>query len=149
MAGQFLLTPAPGGRICPPHPRKNRTGSGKPALPQNRARRRLPLRGPEVRSRIFFKLMAAFLVVIIAATITFDVMIGDAWRASLRAEIERNLIQKTQLLAHRVETDRAHSLADIAAQEGQSAGARVTIIDPTRKVLADPQPTPPPIATHP
>lgn len=91
-----------------------------------------------MRSGIFLKLMAAFLVVILAAAVTFDVTLGGAWQASLRNEIERNLVQKTQLLAHRVETDRSgHSLADIAAQEAQSAGARVTIIDPAGNVLAD------------
>jgi two-component system, OmpR family, phosphate regulon sensor histidine kinase PhoR len=90
-----------------------------------------------VRNGIFLKLLAAFLVVILAAAVTFDAMLGGAWQASLRTEIERNLIQKTELLAHRVETDRSHSLADIAAQEGQSAGARVTIIDPAGNVLAD------------
>jgi len=90
-----------------------------------------------VRNRIFFKLLAAFFVVILSAAVTFDVMVGGAWQASLRTEIERNLIQKTELLAHRVETDRSHSLPDIAAQEGQSAGARVTIIDPRGQVLAD------------
>jgi two-component system phosphate regulon sensor histidine kinase PhoR len=92
--------------------------------------------------------MAAFLVVIVAAAVTFDVMIGGAWQASLRAEIERNLTQKTQLLGHRVETDRAHSLADIAAQEAQSAGARVTIIDPTGKVLADSEANPVAMENH-
>src|SRR5258708_13085250 len=75
-------------------------------------------------------------------------MVGGTWQASLRAEIERNLIQKTQLLAHRVETDRSHSLADIAAQEGQSAGARVTIIDPTGKVLADSEANPAAMENH-
>jgi two-component system, OmpR family, phosphate regulon sensor histidine kinase PhoR len=96
-----------------------------------------------VRNRIFFKLMAAFLVVIVAAAVIFDVMIGGALQASLRTEIERNLMQKTQLLAHRVETDRSgHSLADIAAQEGQAAGARVTIIDPLGNVLADSESSP-------
>jgi two-component system phosphate regulon sensor histidine kinase PhoR len=91
-----------------------------------------------VRNGIFLKLLAAFLFVILAAAVTFDVMLGGAWQASLRSEIERNLVQKTELLAHRVETDRTgHSLADIAAQEGQAAGARVTIIDPTGAVLAD------------
>jgi two-component system phosphate regulon sensor histidine kinase PhoR len=91
-----------------------------------------------VRNGIFLKLLAAFLVVILAAAVTFDVMLSGAWQDSLRGEIERNLIQKTQLLAHRVETDRTgHSLADIAAQEGQAAGARVTIIDPAGNVLAD------------
>src|SRR5258708_18027149 len=41
------------------------------------------------------------------------------------------------MFAYRVEADRQHSLADIAAQEGQAAGARATVIDPTGKVLAD------------
>jgi two-component system, OmpR family, phosphate regulon sensor histidine kinase PhoR len=86
--------------------------------------------------------MAAFVVVILAAAVLFDLMLGGAWEASLRSEIERNLIQKTQLLAHRVETDRSHSLVEIAAQEGHSAGARVTIIDPTGNVLADSESTP-------
>jgi two-component system, OmpR family, phosphate regulon sensor histidine kinase PhoR len=91
-----------------------------------------------VRNGIFLKLMAAFLVVIAAVAIMFDLMLGGAWEASLRSEIERNLVQKTQLLAHRVETDRTgRSLDDIAAQEGKAADARVTIIDPTGKVLAD------------
>ena len=86
--------------------------------------------------------MASFLVVILAAAVMFDLLLGGAWETSLRSEIERNLIQKTQLLAHRVETDRTHSLADIAAQEGQAAGARVTIIGPTGNVLADSEASP-------
>ena len=87
--------------------------------------------------------MAAFLVVIAAAAIMFDLMLGGAWEASLRSEIERNLIQKTQLLAHRVESDRSgHPLADIAAEEGQAAGARVTIIDAAGNVLADSEASP-------
>ncbi len=102
-----------------------------------------------MRNRIFFKLLAAFLVVIVAAAVTFDVMVGGAWQASLRTEIERNLIQKTQLLAHRVETDRSgHSLADLAAQEGQSAGARVTIIDRRGAVLADSESNPASMENH-
>ena len=96
-----------------------------------------------MRNGIFLKLMAAFLVVIIAAAVMFDLMLGGAWEASLSSEIERNLVQKTQLLAHRVETDRSgHSLADIAAQEAQAANARVTIIDPTGRVLADSETNP-------
>ncbi len=91
-----------------------------------------------MRNRLFFKLLAAFLIVIVAAAVIFDVTIGGAWQASLRAEIERNLTQKTQLVAHRIDTDRSgRPLGDIAAQEAQSSGARVTIIDPAGKVLAD------------
>jgi two-component system, OmpR family, phosphate regulon sensor histidine kinase PhoR len=90
-----------------------------------------------MKNRIFFKLLAVFLIVIAATAGILDVMLGNAWAASLRAEIERNLTQKTLLFAHRVETDHNHSLAEIAAQEGQAAGARATIIDASGKVLAD------------
>src|SRR5580698_8129932 len=117
--------------------------------PQSEPWRQKRTEKKEVRNRIFFKLLAAFVLVILAAAATFDFMVGGAWQASLRTEIERNLIQKTQLLAHRVETDRTgHSLADIAAQEGQSAGARVTIIDPTGKVLADSEADPATMENH-
>ena len=95
-----------------------------------------------MRNGIFLKLLAAFLVVILAAAVMFDLLLGGAWQASLHSEIERNLIEKTQLLAHRVESDRSHSLADIAAQEGQAAGARVTIIGPAGNVLADSESSP-------
>jgi two-component system, OmpR family, phosphate regulon sensor histidine kinase PhoR len=90
-----------------------------------------------VRKRIFFKLLAAFVLVIAAATLTLDLTIRRAWERSLTTEIERNLNQKTVLFAHRVEIDHEHSLQDIASQEGQAAGARATIIDHEGKVLAD------------
>jgi two-component system, OmpR family, phosphate regulon sensor histidine kinase PhoR len=90
-----------------------------------------------VRNRIFFKLLAAFVVVIAAATATLDFSIRRAWEKSLTQEIERNLTQKAVMFAQRVQTDRQHSFQDIAAQESQAAGARATIIDPEGKVLAD------------
>ncbi|HYL14951.1 MAG TPA: ATP-binding protein [Terriglobales bacterium] len=90
-----------------------------------------------MRNRIFFKLLAAFVVVIAAATATLDFSIRRAWEKSLTQEIERNLTQKAVMFAQRVQTDRQHSFQDIAAQESQAAGARATIIDPEGKVLAD------------
>jgi two-component system, OmpR family, phosphate regulon sensor histidine kinase PhoR len=95
-----------------------------------------------VKNRIFFKLLFAFLIVIAATAVTLDLMIGGAWENSLRTEIERNLTQKTLLFSHRVESDRTHPLADIAAQEAQAAGARATIIDSSGKVLADSEANP-------
>jgi two-component system phosphate regulon sensor histidine kinase PhoR len=101
-----------------------------------------------MKNRIFFKLLTVFLIVIAAIALILDVMIGGAWEASLRAEIERNLTQKTLLFAHRVEIDRAHNLIEIAAQEGQAAGARATIIDASGKVLADSEGNPATMENH-
>jgi HAMP domain-containing protein len=101
-----------------------------------------------VKNRIFFKLLAVFLVVIAATAAILDVMIGNAWEASLRGDIQRNLTQKTILFAHRVETDRAHSLTDIASQEAKAAGARATIIDSSGKVLADSESDPASMENH-
>jgi two-component system phosphate regulon sensor histidine kinase PhoR len=90
-----------------------------------------------VKNRIFFRLLVTFFVLIAATAITLDFMLGSAWEASLRTETERSLTQKTLLFAHRVENDRTHSPAEIAAQEAQAAAARATIIDSSGRVLAD------------
>jgi two-component system, OmpR family, phosphate regulon sensor histidine kinase PhoR len=90
-----------------------------------------------LRSRIFVKLMFVFLLVIGVTAITLQLTVHKIWERTLREQIERNLKQKTLMFAYRVEADRQHPLADIAAQEGQAAGARATVIDPTGKVLAD------------
>ena len=92
-----------------------------------------------MRRRIFFKLLGAFVLVIMVTTAALDLTIRPAWEKSLRDEVERDLQQKTLMFANRVNTDHSHSLQDIASQEGQSAGARATIIDATGKVLADSQ----------
>ncbi len=90
-----------------------------------------------MRNRIFFKLLAAFVLVIAAATLTLAISVRRAWESSLHREIERNLQQKTMMFANRVSTDRQHALQDIVSQEAQAAGARATIIDLQGKVLAD------------
>jgi two-component system phosphate regulon sensor histidine kinase PhoR len=101
-----------------------------------------------LKNRIFFKLLAVFLIVIGATAALLDVMLGGAWERSLRTEIQRNLTQKTLMFAHRVEIDHGHSLADIAAAEGQAAGARATIIDASGKVLADSESNPAEMENH-
>ena len=92
-----------------------------------------------MRRRIFFKLMLGFLLVIAASAIALDLSIRHVWERVLHDQIERNLRQKTLMFAERVENDRQHSISDIAAQAGQAAGARATVVDPTGRVLADSQ----------
>ncbi len=90
-----------------------------------------------MRSRIFFKLMLVFLLVIALTALTLQWTVHKVWVQTLHQQIQRNLREKAELFAYRVENDRQHTLADITAQEGQAAGARATVIDPTGKVLAD------------
>ena len=77
-----------------------------------------------MRRRIFFKLLLVFALVIAATVVIIDASVRSAWEKSLRQEIERNLTQKTVMFAHRVNIDRAHSLQDIAAQEGGDQGCQ-------------------------
>jgi len=57
--------------------------------------------------------------------------------ANLREQIKLQSQTKDFDVCHRVETDRQYSLAVITSQEGQAAGARATVIDPTGKVTGD------------
>jgi two-component system, OmpR family, phosphate regulon sensor histidine kinase PhoR len=90
-----------------------------------------------VKQRIFFKLLVAFIVVIAAATVTLDFTVRAAWERSLYQQVQRSLTQNTELFAHRVESDKQHTLQQIAAEESRAADARATVIDKSGHVLAD------------
>jgi two-component system phosphate regulon sensor histidine kinase PhoR len=92
--------------------------------------------------------MLVFLLVIGVTAITLQLTVRKVWEQTLHEEIERNLRQKTLMFANRVEVGGQHSLADITAQEGQAAGARATVIDPTGKVLADSEADPSTMENH-
>ena len=93
-------------------------------------------------TRIFFRYWVSFAVLLLVAAFALNLLTAHAWEKSVAVESERNLRQKTLMFAQRVDSDRHGSLAEIAAQQAQAAGARTTIIDVNGNVLADSQTDP-------
>jgi two-component system phosphate regulon sensor histidine kinase PhoR len=90
-----------------------------------------------VKRHIFFKLLAAFLLVIAIATFTLDLLVRRSWENSLRREIELALRQKVTMFADRAEHERGLTPEQLAQIVSRQAGARATIIDSQGGVLAD------------
>lgn len=116
-----------------------------------------------MRNRIFFKLLAAFVLVIAAATATFDFSVHRAWKDSLLQQIELSLRQKALMFANHVNgvgalssvvpTEKAGDtqlarLRSLVSEEGRAADARATIIDSQGKVLADSEADPGSMENH-
>ena len=90
-----------------------------------------------MNTRIFFRTLFAFVLLIAAVTAILFFSLDSFWRNTLTQEAERDLRQKTVLFAQRIEAEGRHALRDVTAQEGQAAGARATVIDVNGKVLTD------------
>lgn len=101
-----------------------------------------------MKSSVFFKLLAAFLVVILAGTFVLNLEIRRSWTQSLTSEVEKSLQQETRLFAYRVENDTSHPLHDIVKQVSEATNARATIIDRNGKVLADSDTNPEAMENH-
>jgi two-component system phosphate regulon sensor histidine kinase PhoR len=92
-----------------------------------------------VKSRIFFKLVIVFALVIAASTLTLDLAITHAWEKSVRQQIESNLRQKTAMFGLRVSAAplAAGDLKKTVQSVAEASGARATVIDSHGQVLAD------------
>jgi two-component system phosphate regulon sensor histidine kinase PhoR len=101
-----------------------------------------------VKSSVFFKLLGAFLVVIVAVTVILDLAIRSQWDQSLRSQLEQSLQQETRQFALRVDNDAAHPLSQIAKETAEATGARATIIERSGKVLADSEANPEAMENH-
>jgi two-component system, OmpR family, phosphate regulon sensor histidine kinase PhoR len=101
-----------------------------------------------VRNRIFLKAMAAFVAVIAAATLTLDISIRQTWENSVRADIERLLVQNAQGFALRVANDHQHTLQQMAEEEARITETRTTIIAHDGVVLADTEADPKTMENH-
>ncbi len=81
------------------------------------------------RRGTFLLLFLSSLAIIIVMSFAISVSVNQFWRETMRQEITRDLTAKARMFAAAVDTDHIHKISDIAAQEGQFAGARATVID--------------------
>lgn len=96
---------------------------------------------PQLTASKYWKVFAvcylAFLIIIAIVAGVLSYSLRDRVRRALQDEITRNLTQKAQMLANRVNADHVHGIDVIASQEGQAAGARATVIDTNGNAIAD------------
>lgn len=87
--------------------------------------------------KIFAIVYMALLIMIAIVAGSVGYSLRERVQHTLQDEITRNLTQKAQMLAKRVNADHAHGIDVIASQEGQAAGARATVIDTNGNAIAD------------
>jgi two-component system phosphate regulon sensor histidine kinase PhoR len=101
-----------------------------------------------VSNRIFLKALIAFGLVILAATLTLDIVIRRTWENSVQNEIEQLLVQNVQSFALLARNDHEHSLQEIAAEEARITQTRATVIARDGTVLADSEADPKTMENH-
>lgn len=88
---------------------------------------------------LFLIVFSSFLLMIAVAAYAIAHNVENFWHNTLQQELTRNLTQKAQMLASRIEADHRTPIADITSEEGLRAGARATVVDANGKVVADSQ----------
>ena len=85
--------------------------------------------------------MTAFvpLLVVIGAAAIAAHTIQNFHQNDLREKLTRDLTQKAQAFATRLNSDRSVKIADLTSQVAQQASARATVVDGNGDVLADSQ----------
>src|SRR5207248_2524238 len=77
-------------------------------------------------------------IVVVVSTAALTIFVRRNWEASLQAQVDRNLEEKVQMFAARVNHEAGIvPFQQIANEEAAAARARATIIDRSGKVLAD------------
>jgi two-component system phosphate regulon sensor histidine kinase PhoR len=90
-----------------------------------------------MRQRIFLKLLAAMVLVLLVAAGMLDISQQNILESSLQNRLARSLVVKAQSLALRVSVADPSILPSIAQYEARATGERVSIVSRNGKVFAD------------
>src|SRR5262249_16168724 len=132
MARHRVCDPAVGRRVRAANPRENRARPGESTLSENCARSGIPLRGSEVKKRIFFRLLGAFALVIAAVDLTVGFSAWLAPASESNGDVLR--FEPSLLLASAVGLVVAAILAGLAAHS--AAGRLQKIVHFAERIAA-------------
>jgi len=90
-----------------------------------------------MRQRVFFKLLAAMVLVVIAAAAMLDISQQNILKSSLQNQRVSSLAESAQALAQQVIASPAANLGSLAQEEARAVDARVTIVNREGSVVAD------------
>lgn len=90
--------------------------------------------------RVFFKLLAAMVLVLVLAAGLLDGLQQHFLYTSLRHQLQQSLQQKADLLATQAAGASLAALPTLAVEGERAAGTRVTIVDRSGKVVGESQP---------
>ncbi len=90
-----------------------------------------------MRQRVFFKLLAAMVLVVLAAAAMLDISQQNILESSLQNQLVRSLTDSAQALAQRIAVSPAANLGSLAQEEARAVDARVTILNKDGRVIAD------------
>jgi len=88
---------------------------------------------------LFLIFLSSFLLMIAVAAYAIAHNVEGFWHNTFEQELTRNLTQKAQMFASRIDADHGTPIAEITSEEGLLAGARATVVDANGKVVADSQ----------
>jgi two-component system, OmpR family, phosphate regulon sensor histidine kinase PhoR len=90
-----------------------------------------------MRQRVFFKLLAAMVLVVLAAAAMLDISQQNILESSLQNQRVRSLADSAQALAQRVVISAPANLGFLAQEEAHAIDGRVTIVNKDGNVVAD------------
>jgi two-component system phosphate regulon sensor histidine kinase PhoR len=90
-----------------------------------------------MRQRVFFKLLAAMVLVVLAAAAMLDISQQNILESSLQNQLVRSLTESAQALAQHVVISAPANLVSLAQEGARAIDARVTIVNNAGNVVAD------------
>lgn len=90
-----------------------------------------------MRRRVFFKILAAMVLVVLVAAAMLDISQQRILNSSLQNQLARSLTENAKQLAQRVAVGSPANLASLAQEEADIIDGRVTILGKDGRVLAD------------